>query len=263
MIKSLALLALLVLPACGGPNYYEAQKIDTIEAYETFLAAKPNSPQAYPAKTRLEELYLHQAKEAKTLAAFDDFIARFPDSVLKPQAVEQREEFLYAWATDTNTMASLQQYLDEYPRGKKKRKADVRKRIGVLEYIDNLALGAVSLTPVNLAEDPEGPLDGFAVAAPVTNNGKKTIETLQLELRFINTNGDVMMTKRWPVVAPNLPGNLPVEEEFKIPLKPGETRSLYYTTWDPGTESPTGDKGSGKWSKEVQLTPTYIKFVGD
>ena len=34
MTKSLALFAMLVLSACGGPNYYEAQKLDTIEAYD-------------------------------------------------------------------------------------------------------------------------------------------------------------------------------------------------------------------------------------
>lgn len=263
MLKPLVFLAVLVLPACGGPGYYEAQKVDTIEAYETFLAAKPNDPQAYPAKTRLQELYLDRAIASGTLEGFDEFIAKFPKSVLKDQAVEQREEFLFAWATETGTMESLQQYLEEYPRGKKKRKTDVRKRIGVLEYIDNLEVGAVELVPINLAEDPEGPLDGFAVTAPVTNKGQQTIETLQLELRFINTNGDVMMTKRWPVVAPALPGRLPVEEEFKIPMKPGETRGLYYTTWDPSTESPTGDKGLGTWSKEVRLTATHIRFVED
>ncbi len=259
----LAALAVFLLTACGGPNYYDAQKLDTIAAYEEFIAAKPNDPQVFPAKTRLEELYLDKAVAAKTLEAFDEFLEKFPKSVLRDGAMKQREEFLYAWATDTNTQESLQKYLDEYPRGKKKRKGEIRRRIGVLDYIDNLSFGEVTITPVNLAEDPEGPLNGFAVSAPVTNNGRKVIETLMLELRFINTNGDVMMVEKWPVVAPQLPGNLPVEDEFKIPVKPGESRDLYFTTWDPGTESPTGDKGMGTWSKKVALTPIHIRFVGD
>lgn len=263
MTKSLALFAMLVLSACGGPNYYEAQKLDTIEAYETFITAKPNDPQTFPAKMRLQELYFEAAKKAGTLEAYDAFLARFPDSTLKDQAVDAREESLYQWAITTNTEASLATYMAEYPRGKKKRKTDVRKRIAVLGYADKLAIGEVTITPVNLAENPDGPLDGFAIEAPVTNNGPKVIETLELELAFINGLGEDMMVKRWPVVAPNLPGNMPVEDEFKVPLKSGETRGLYYTTWDPGTESPTGDKGAGTWSKQVRLTPTHIKFVGD
>ncbi len=257
----LQFLFLSLMPACG-PSYYEAQKIDTIEAYETFLTAKPNDSQAYPARMRLQELYLEAARAEKTLEAFDAFIERFPDSPLKAQALTDREQFLYAWATDENTIESLNRYLEEYPRGKKKRKQDVRKRIAVLDYVDYLAIGEVTITPVNLAENPEGPLDGYAISAPVTNNGRRTLESLELEMRFINTNGDVMMTRRWPVVAPRLPGNLPVEEEFKIPVAPGETRELYYTTWDPSTESPTGDKGVGTWSKKVRLTPTSISYVG-
>ncbi len=256
------LLALFVLPACG-PSYYEAQKVDTIEAYETFLTAKPNDSQAYPAKMRLEELYLEQAEAQKTLEAYDGFLEKFPNSTLKDNALAQREAFLYQWATDENSIEALERYLEEYPRGKKKRKTDVRKRINVLGYIHNLVIGEVTITPVNLAEDPEGPMNGFAITAPVTNKGSQTVETLELELRFLNNAGEVMMAKRWPVVAPKLPGNLPVEEEFKVPVKSGETRDLYYTTWDPGTESPTGDKGSGSWSRKVQLVPTHIRFAGE
>jgi tetratricopeptide (TPR) repeat protein len=261
MRRSLSVLAFLVLWACGGPNYYDAQKLDTIEAYETFLTAKPNDSQAYPAKMRLQELYLEKAQETRSLQAYDEFLAKFPDSLLKEKAQLAREEFLYAWAKETATRESLQQYLDEYPRGKKKRKTDVRKRIGVLDYIAYLDIGSVTIVPINLAENPEGPLDGYAVSAPVQNKGKKTIALLELELAFVNNDGNVMLTKRWPVVAPRLPGNLPVEEEFKIPMKPGETRTLYYTTWDPGTKSPTGDKAPGGWSKEVRLAATHIKFV--
>lgn len=246
-------LLLSVLIACG-PSFHETQKADTIEAYEAWIAeASPSDPSMIMAEIRLEELYLEKAQAEKSLESYDAYLAKYPDGKLTSKAIAEREQFLYDWAIENNTAEGWQKYLDEYPKGKKKQKQEARRRIAVLEYAGNLVFGETTYTPVNLAEDPEGPMNGTAIAADITNNGPSTLIKLNIEIGYLNAEGRVFERERWPLVAPHLPGYLPVEEEFKVPMAPGETRQFYYTTADPE---------SGAWDKKVTLTPVSIEVEG-
>lgn len=251
------MLLLAALLACG-PSFRDIQKEDTIAAYEGFIAASPNDPNITLAKIRLEELYLDAAREAKTLEAYDEYLTRYQGGVgtesLVEKAVEERESFLYDWAEGENTETAWQKYLDEYPKGDKKRKNEARRRIKMNSYIGNLSIDPVEVEPTNLAEKEDGPLDGFKFLADVTNNGDKTITTLNMELQYLGADGSVIDTDRWPLVAPAAPGNMPIEEEWKVPVKPGETRTYWFTDMAP--EAPG-------WSKKVQLVAIGIEFEGD
>jgi len=245
-------IALMTLLACG-PSFYDVQQKDTIEAYEGFLTeANPADPNYTQATFRLEELVLAKAREMKSLEGYDMYLARYPVDK-KPQlrdiALEEREEFLYTWADDNDSAEGWQTFLDEYPKGDKKRKEEARRRLKVAEYLPNLEFGEITITPVNLAEDPEGPMDGFAIACDMVNKGDKIIERLNIEVRFLNDKDYAYYKTRWPWVAARFP--VPIEEEFKVPVEPGETRQYYYTT-----ESPEG----GTWSKKVELIPVSITF---
>lgn len=250
------MLPLLFAIACG-PSFHEVQKADSIAAYEAFIEAAPNSPSITMATIRLEELYLEKAREEKTLEAYDVYLDRYqgdPKSQLVDKAIEEREEFLYAWAEDSNSVEAWQKWLDEYPKGSKKRKQEARRRVGMNAYVDSLDIGPVEIEPVNLAEDEDGPLDGFLFSAEVTNNGSETIATLNMELQYLDVEGNVIDKDRWPLVAPSAPGNMPIEEEWKVPVKAGETRAYWFTDMAP--EAPG-------WSKKARLVPIGIVFEGD
>lgn len=253
---------LLALTACG-PSFYDVQKQDTIEAYESWLEANPKAGDAIKAKLRLEELYLEKARAEKSLAAFDAVLTRFPDGVLKEKVLAERETFLYDAAVEADTVAAWQAYLDEYPRGNKKQKQEARRRIKVLGYTDKWTWGPLSVKPINLAEDPTGPLNGWEITSEFSNKGDKTITYLDVELIFTAEDGRFLDRKRWPLVAERFP--VPVEEEYKVPIMPGEQRTYVYTTESPEgwTLKPDAYDGSGAWDKLVALNPVALRLEGE
>jgi hypothetical protein len=253
------MLTLLLMLACG-PAYSEVQKLDTIEAYESWVAANQNSPQRTLADIRIEELYLEKARTDKTLEAYDDYLDRYSEKggELVKKARVEREEFLFTWAGEENTIASWEKFIAEYPSGGgnagRKNRLEAKARIKVIGYQDNLDIGPVEVEAVNLAEDPDGPLNGWMFLSDVTNNGDKTLTMLSMELQYLDGEGKVIESDRWPLVAPSAPGNLPIEEEWKQPVKPGETR--IYSYMDTAPEAPG-------WSKKARLVPTNVSFEGE
>ncbi len=244
-----------LLLACG-PNYRDIQKADELEGYEAFLAeVSDNHPDFWKATLRLEEKYLEKARELKSLEGYDGYLAKYQgvaNAKLVSIALEEREEFLYSWATSENTPAGWEKFLEEYPRANKKRKQEARRRIKMLGYADKLAQGEVTLDKINLAEDPEGPLNGWGITCPFTNNGDATIEYVNVQMEWLNAEGRAIQTKTWPLVAPRYP--TPIEEEYKVPLEPGETRDFYYMAENPESDS---------WAETVRLTPVAIRLAGE
>lgn len=248
------LFLLTALLACG-PSFKDIQAQDTIEGYEAFIAASPSSPSAFTAKLRLEELYLERAETEGTLEAYDAYMAKYADdseAMLMDKAKEGREAFAYQSAIDANTAAGWQTYMDEYPKGQKKYKQEARRRLAVLEYVDMLEIGPAEIEGANMAEDPDGPLDGFMIRADMKNTGDKDIRSLNIAIEYLDAEGKVIETDKWPWVAPQAPGNIPIEEEWKVPVKSGESR--LYTYMDTAPNAPG-------WAKKVRLVPISITFV--
>lgn len=251
MSRTLALTLLafsLGLAACDP--FPQVREQDTIEAYEAYLAEHPDSNYAAEAKGRLDELMYEKAKEAKTLEAYDAYLERFPKGLFHDKARKEREAYLWEWALTTHTPEAWDRYMEEYPQFDAKKVRKARKHKKAAEYKDNVGIGALSAEPANLAENPEGPKDGWMFKADITNNGDQTLTYLQITIRFEDGSGTVIGEEKWPVVSSNY--GIPVEEEKKVPMKPGETR-----TW----ELLTGSVPDG-WSQDkgAKLIPTSVSF---
>jgi len=217
---------LFALTACGD-NFSAVQKTDTIDAYEAYLKENPDSRWVLQANDRLETLYLEKAREEKSLASYDAYLERFPQGKLRAKALGEREEFLFDWAKHEDSMASWTKFLDEYPKADKKRKKQAERMIEVHEYLDKVTLSEARQKQVNMAENPKGPLDGWGFEVDVTNNGDEPIVDMRLQITFLSPEGGALRTKEWPVVAPKFP--VPMEEEAKVPIAPGETRTWWWT----------------------------------
>jgi len=241
------LLAVLLLAACGD-NFYSVQQADTIEAYESYLQQHPNSRFDLQAKTRLEELYLDKAKASKRLEGYDEYLKKFPDGVYHDKAMKAREDFLFQWAKGKGTVDAWKKYLDEYPHASNKRKKEAHQAMAVAAYAPSLELSDVRSKRVNLAENPDGPLDGWELDVDVKNKGDRTVSFLSLEAHW---DGEGIGHHTWPVVAPTWP--IPMEDAKKVPIKPGETRTWVWTT----NKIPADYKGS------FTVQPTAVAFVGD
>jgi hypothetical protein len=55
---------------------------------------------------------------------------------------------------------------------------------------------------------------------------------LKLRIQYLDGSGNPVGEGEWPVVAAQLPGNLPMPEGFDKPIAPGETRRWEWTTGD-------------------------------
>ena len=245
-VIAIAMLAATLSPG-GCDPYPAAKKLDTIEAYEAYLADNSDSFYAMQAKTRLQELYMEQAREEKTLAAYDAYLDRFPDGIFRDKAYAERELHLWEWAEETNTPESWQKYIDAYPSFDTKKAKKAKSRKEVMEHAPNLPMTALTMEKANLAEDPEGPLNGYMFKVDVTNSTDKTITYLGMEIRLMGADGRTLGRERWAVVSSNF--GIPVEEEKKVPIKPGETR-----TWELLTDVPDG------FAEKASVAYTGIKF---
>ena len=238
----------LCLLGCGD-GFSTVQKADTLEAYEAYLEAHPNGTYSFQASGRLEDLYLIKAREDQSLEGYDVYFKRFPEGNLKSRAYAEQEALLFNRAKEVNTLEVWETYLKEYPHATKKKKKEAQRMIKVHGYADNLELSEPTLTQINLAEDPEGPLNGWGFQVMVTNTGDKTLATLHLTMVYLDDEGGALDFRDWPVVAPYW--NTPIEEERKVAMKPGDTRP-----WDWSS----GDMPDG-WSKRVRVYPSRVTFA--
>lgn len=248
MRMTCALLALtLALGACADP-FATAQKADTVEAYEQYLAENPTGRFHLQASSRLESLYLEKARAEKSLEAYDAYLARFPEGALYEKAITEREQFLFDWARHNDTLEAWEKFLAEYPRADKSRRGKAKNMVAVHGYLEHLAFTETKAEEVNLAEDPKGPKDGWGFFVDVTNNGPETINALWLTIEYLDAEGRALDTRDWPVVAPQFP--VPMQEEYMVPMKPGETRTWF---WSTGSLPET-------WSKQVKVFPSRIEL---
>ncbi|TNE90089.1 MAG: hypothetical protein EP330_09685 [Deltaproteobacteria bacterium] len=248
-LAPLALALALALTACD--DFSAVQKADTIEAYEQYIQDNPESRMLLQAQERLQTLYLEKAKAEKTLEAYDAYLARFPEGMYVEKAMKEREEFLYAWASEEDSAEGWTKYLDEYPKADRKKKKQARDRIAVAGYEENLVQAEPVFERVNLAEDPNGEKNGWGISVDVTNKGDKTIEDLRYRVRFFDADGKKIGDKTWPLVAQNW--GVPMEEEKKVPVKPGETRTWYWMDAFPEAD----------WKGTIKLIPVKIRFEGE
>ncbi|MEL6350045.1 MAG: hypothetical protein AAFV53_43500 [Myxococcota bacterium] len=248
-MRALSALLFIALLGCTDP-YAAAQEADTIEAYEKYLSENPTGTYTLQAKTRLEELMIQKAEEDQTIESYDAYLARFPDGQLKEKAMESREAVLFEWADQTNTAEAFQKFLDEYPRGEKKRKQEARRRLNMANNRAAVEIGAVSMTAVNMANDPEQPPNGWGFTVDVTNKGDKPITLLMLQIDYLDGDGNTLGKANYPSVGSRYPGRSWVEDAYKEPLAPGQTRAWEYKSAD----MPEG------WSQKVTVKPVNISF---
>jgi tetratricopeptide (TPR) repeat protein len=239
----------LVLGTGCGDNFASVQAEGTIEAFEQYLADNPDGRFAMEATAQLETLYLEKARKEKSLAAYDAYLERFPEGDIREKVLAEREKFLFEDSKQKGTVEAWDQFLTEYPKAKKERLKEAKRLKRVAEYRDQLSWTEPAISRVNLAEDPTGPKDGWGFTMEVTNNGEKTIADLRFTIDYLGPNDAVLDSREWPVVAENW--GVPMEEEKKVPMKPGDTRTWFWSA---------GDLPK-KWTETVQVTPTRLAFV--
>ena len=237
----------LLMVACD--DFSSVQQLDTIEAYEQYLEANPGSRHAFQAETRVEELYLKRARDERTVAAYDIYLDKFPEGSHLEAVNKEREQVAFDAAWFDGTGEGWQAFLDAHPGATRDHYSTAKKGAKLSLYIDNITFSQVRIEDVNLAEDPTGPLNGKGFYVDATNTGTEAVASLWLGIAYLDDQRRPLVRKRWPVVAPSFP--TPIEEEKKIPMASGETRTWEWTTGDLPDD----------WSGKVAVVPLKLTLA--
>jgi hypothetical protein len=251
-MNRLSLLLLAFTLACSNP-YDEALTVDTIEAWEQYLKENPTGSRTGPATARLEELYIEKARKAEDPAVWDEYVQRFPKGSKLKDVQEERADAWLKWAKNQGTVEAWKRFMENNSKAEKRVLAEAKGFMRVAQAKGSYSAAPVRMEQVNLAERPDGPLDGWGFYVDVTNKGEKPIEMMMMRIDYLNAEGAALNSKKWPVVAKRLPGNLPFEEGFDKPISPGEVRTWEWTDGDLPAD----------WGKKVAVEVIDIKFVGE
>lgn len=212
--------------ACTGPTYDSASRLDTIEAYEEFLKADPDSAYKAPAEKRLEELYFERAEEQGTLAAYEAYMDRFPDGGPHyPQVLKKASAMAFSAALASGVPA-IEAYLEKYGKGDKVLGDRARGVVEAARY-GKITVSEPRVEAVNLGEDPEGPKNGWGVSADVKNEGDAELAYVRLSVLWTDAAGKEIGTRDYPLTAERWA--MPASELEQTPMKPGEQRTWKWT----------------------------------
>lgn len=113
----LAVLAIATLSGCNRePKFWkDAEREQTVEAYETYVRECPTGPNIETARACLEKLRWDRAQAENTEAAYAEFLARFPNSPRLSQAREAQAATAWAAAESAGTPEAIAAFRAKYP----------------------------------------------------------------------------------------------------------------------------------------------------
>ena len=225
--------------ACTGPSYSEVQRLDTIEAYEAFLAADPDTLYKNPIEKRLEELYFEKAEKEDTLESWAAYTDRFSLGAKHyPQALKRHAELAWRVALADGSREAIAAYHDKFGNAAPALGSRAEGMLAAMDY-GGLELSEPVVEQVNLAEDPKGEKNGWGVKVDVTNKGDAKLPYVRLSVEWQRPDGTEIVTKDYPLVSDKW--NMPASEEQQTPIPPGGKRTWVWTdSFDvvPANETP-------------------------
>ena len=113
----LAAAALLALTGCNRePKFWkDAEREQSVEAYETYLRECPTGQNAGTARSCLEKLLWERTVAENTEAAYAAFIARFPTSAHLAEARNAEAAAAWAAADSAGTVEAVNAFRAKYP----------------------------------------------------------------------------------------------------------------------------------------------------
>ncbi|MFN8394850.1 MAG: hypothetical protein U0176_09290 [Bacteroidia bacterium] len=92
-----------------------AKQKSSVEAYDAFLLAFPNSASATVCRNYRNDLAYQLALKAGTVAALDDYLITYPDAENAKDVAKVRDEHATKEALAANTEEALENFLKRYP----------------------------------------------------------------------------------------------------------------------------------------------------
>jgi hypothetical protein len=248
---------LLSLLACGPNPFDVAMEDGSIDTLRAFLVENPDHRLGYMAISAIEKRYGEIAQELNTVEAWDDYMSRYPEGEHVRDGRQIREVLMYDIAAAENTPESWQAFLDAYQYSTTPLKDRAEQRMAVAPFLGQLQFGEVSVSPVNLAENPEGPMNGYAVISDFHNTTGRTIDKLTIQVDFTSDNDGVIQSERWPLVADRNPDRTGRTELERTSIRNNEHRQFVFTIEPIGVSFNEGEPDM-RWNRQAVVTPVFI-----
>lgn len=232
-------------PQAAGPEQ------DTPEAWRAWLESHPSATDQLRGNARVQDLLLDRARRSEDPADYDAYLEAFPAGAHAETARAEREKVMFRAALLAGTPDRWERFLQDYPKARGGHDRIAKEGLDAARYAPHMKMGPVKTRQVNLAEDPDGPLDGISFEAEITNEGAQTLEAWWLRIFYLDDQGNVLDRRKWPLVAKPAEFPVPMPPEASEPLKPGETRTWAWAT---------GDLPEG-FSGQVRLVPMRVRFA--
>ncbi|MCP4867196.1 MAG: hypothetical protein GY898_00575 [Proteobacteria bacterium] len=234
LAPSILLTFLFLLTACGeGAALHVADTDKTVEAYQAFLAEYPDSSHSAEVQGKIEGLRYDAAKDSRNPEVLRDFLTHHPDHEAAGRLAKREDEVAWQVASAAKTAEGYKSYIDFHPEGTQLEAAQAE--YALYAYAGELTIADIAIAKVNMAQDPEGPLNGWGITANVTNPGDKRLKRVTMAIDSLGASGDVVSTDTWYTVVQDL-GPMPVPPPLQTILEPGETKGFRFTT----AEAPEG-----------------------
>ena len=117
---SFTVLALLILGACSNDkkNWLEAKQLNSIQAYEDFIANNPESEFFDSATYFIEELSFRESLNENTDSAYNNFIKQFPNSEFCDSVYVLLEKLEFENTLESNSILSYISFIKEFPESR-------------------------------------------------------------------------------------------------------------------------------------------------
>ena len=96
-------------------DYAVAERENSIESYEHFIAQNPESSKTEIAQRKVHSMAYAKAKSLNTLKAYERFVADYPDADEAEEAEQQVYSLAYYKALSQNTESAYRQYAHDFP----------------------------------------------------------------------------------------------------------------------------------------------------
>lgn len=257
ILTTMACVALLctgaVMTGCTDAEAWRRAELnDSADTYKEFLEEYPDSDHAAEAIKRIESQEYTKAVDLGTAEGFGAYLANHPEGGNADDARLNHARLLFEEAKLETSADKMSSYLSMYPEGDSALLAT--HFLKVYEYATHIDIANVEVKEVNLQRKPDMPLDGHAFLADVTNNGDKTLTTLQIRMEWLSEADVVLLKRLWYVATPPL-DMYPTSEDMRAPMKPAETRQFEYIFGRSIKPS--------YWDGKLRLRVHDIKFEGE
>ena len=251
---------------CADP-FGDAQRANTVEAYEQFIKDNEKSARVFEARLAIERLMVEKARSSQKVEDFDAYLKRFkkdpPSKKTYGDMSVERKEALWNIALESNSVADWENFIEQYKVESPKDVRIAKQRLAVAKYLTNLKMDPIEKTQVNLSGDENGPLNGWEFSTKITNGGDKAIKSLRLRLSFLDADGLIVDRKDFTVIGcgdycqrmfvfedPSYAKAEPELGRIKPPMKVSETRDFIVQT---GNIPPS-------WAKKIRTDFVSITF---